>query len=81
MATEHRDIERGAPLAGVRDEAPSGWAFVDQRQSAQNLGTVGTREHARIIRLQQVNGPRPVMAATSARDAIASIGVRRVEES
>src|SRR5580692_151182 len=59
----HRDVERAAPVARVRDETPAGRAIVEHREAPQDLLSVRPGAHARLVGVEQMNRARSVVAA------------------
>jgi hypothetical protein len=76
----HRDVEGSASVAVVLDEAPAGWAIVDHREASKQLLAVGTAPHSVLVRLEQVNRARPMMAAPPAGNAISTARIGRIRQ-
>src|SRR5580658_758982 len=73
-AAGHRDVEGGAPVAGILEKAPLGGMGVEDRQPAENLLSARAGEHPCIVGHEKVHGPRPVMAAAATGDTIGPLG-------
>jgi hypothetical protein len=71
VAVGDRHIEAGAAIAVVLHEA-------EVRRSVLELGVHGkeVRPHALLVRLEEVNGARTVMAAPPAGNAVGAAGIR-----
>jgi hypothetical protein len=74
-AAGDRYVQGSAPLARVSEEAPPRRAIVEDGQAAEDFFAPRASQNARLIRVEQVNRVRAVMAASPAGHAVGAGGI------
>jgi hypothetical protein len=70
IATGLGDDQRRTSVSGVIDEPPAGRPVVDHCESTQNCRAIRAGEHTGLVRFEQVDGARAVMATAATGDAV-----------